>query len=202
MTRSLVLVLARSATAPSSCIDDHGIVSWILAGLGGWLLAGLCVAYALGAALGPDDEERLAQDEAFVHGGTTSAAGAFAAEYDRACLTPSAMMALRTLAHAWQLTGSEAAALVGVSEAIWDRIEADAWERTMSQDQMVRVSAIIGLFERLHLLFADAMADRWPRLSNAGPLFGGRTPVEAMVERGVPGMIETRRYVDALHQGC
>ena len=106
------------------------------------------------------------------------------------------MMALRNLAHAWQLTGSEAAALVGVSEVIWNRIE-----QTMSQDQMVRVSAIIGLFERLHLLFADAMADRWPRLSNAGPLFGGRTPVEAMVERGVPGMIETRRYVDALRQG-
>jgi hypothetical protein len=172
-----------------------------LVGLGGWLLASLCIAYALGVAIGPDDEELLTQDEAFVHGGTTSAAGAFASEIDRACLTPCALLALRNLARAWQLTGSEAAALVGVSGATWDRIEADAWGQTMSQDQMVRVSAIIGLFERLHLLFADAMADRWPRLHNTGPLFGNLTPVEAMLQRGVPGMLEVRQYVEALRQG-
>jgi hypothetical protein len=125
----------------------------------------------------------------------------FAAEADRARLTAAALIALRTLARAWRLTGAEAAALVGVSETTWDRIKAEAWKQTLSQDQMMRVSALIGIFKGLHLLFADAMADRWVRLRNAGPLFANRTPVEAMIERGIPGMIEIRQHVDALRGG-
>jgi len=125
----------------------------------------------------------------------------FAAEDDRARLTPAALMAVRNLARAWKLTGAEAAALVGVSETTWDRIKAGAWRQTLSQDQMVRVSAMIGLFKGLHLLFADDMADRWVRLRNAGPLFANLTPVDAMVERGIPGMIEVRQHIDALRGG-
>lgn len=125
----------------------------------------------------------------------------FASEHDRTRLTSAALIALRNLARAWRLTGSEAAALVGVSETTWDRIKADTWKQTFSQDQMMRVSAMIGIFKGLHFLFADNMADRWVRLRNSGPLFANLTPVEAMVERGIPGMIEIRQYVDALREG-
>jgi hypothetical protein len=71
----------------------------------------------------------------------------------------------------------------------------------LSQDQLTRVSALVGLFKGLALLFADDMADRWPRLANRGPLFARRTPIEAMVEGGIPRMIEARRYVDAARGG-
>jgi hypothetical protein len=125
----------------------------------------------------------------------------FALEHDRTRLTPAALMALRNLARPWKLTGGEAAALVGVSETTWDRIRTGAWKQTLSQDQMMRVSAMIGIFKGLHLLFADDMADRWVRLRNSGPLFSNLTPVEAMVERGIPGMIEIRQHVDALRGG-
>jgi uncharacterized protein (DUF2384 family) len=93
------------------------------------------------------------------------------------------------------------AALVGVSESTWDRIKAANWNQTLSQDQMMRVSALIGIFKGLHLLFADSMADRWVRLRNAGPLFSNLTPIDAMIERGIPGMIEIRQHVDALRGG-
>jgi len=125
----------------------------------------------------------------------------FAREADRARLTPAALIALRSLARAWGLTGAEAAALIGVSPTTWDRIKAGTWKQTLSQDQMMRVSALIGTFKALHLLFADDMADRWVRLRNAGPLFGHATPIEAMLERGIPGMIEIRQHVDALRGG-
>jgi len=125
----------------------------------------------------------------------------FASERDRARLTPAALLGLRSLARAWRLTGAEAAALIGVSETTWDRIRTGAWKQAFSQDQMMRVSALIGVFKGLHLLFADGMADRWVRLRNAGPLFGNRTPIEAMIERGIPGMIEIRQHVDALRGG-
>ena len=125
----------------------------------------------------------------------------FASEQDRARLTPAALAALRALARRWQLTGAETAALVGTSATTWDRIRAGTWKQILSQDQLMRVSALIGVFKGLHLLFADSMADRWPHLRNAGPLFANQTPVEAMVQRGIPGMIEIRQYVDALRGG-
>ncbi len=65
----------------------------------------------------------------------------------------------------------------------------------------MRVSALIGVFKGLHLLFGDEMADRWPRLRNSGPLFGNLTPIEAMVQGGIPRMLDVRRYVDALRGG-
>ena len=125
----------------------------------------------------------------------------FANEHDRERLTPAAIEAVRNLAKTWGVTGSEMAALLGVSPSTWDRIKSGAWGQALSQDQLTRASAMIGVFKGLHMLFADAMADRWVRLRNSGPLFENRTPIEAMIEGGIPTMIEVRRYVDALRGG-
>ena len=125
----------------------------------------------------------------------------FADETARARLTPAALEAVRNLADAWHATGEEMAALVGVSPSTWDRIRAAKWQQTLSQDQLTRMSALVGVFKGLNLLFADDMADRWPKLANRGPLFANRTPVDTMIEGGIPVMIEVRRYVDALRGG-
>lgn len=125
----------------------------------------------------------------------------FADERDRERLTPAALEACRNLAKGWNITGDEMAALLGVSPSTWDRIKGEAWSQALSQDQLTRASALIGLFKGLHLLFADGMADRWVRLRNSGPLFGNRTPIETMIEGGIPAMIDVRRYVDALRGG-
>ncbi|WP_291007640.1 antitoxin Xre-like helix-turn-helix domain-containing protein [Ferrovibrio sp.] len=122
-------------------------------------------------------------------------------EADRARLTPAAAQALRNLAQQWKLSRQEAADLVGMSASTWDRLAADKWQQSLSQDQLTRASALIGIYKGLHLLFADAMADRWPKLRNAGPLFENRSPVEAMVAGGIPLMLEVRRHVDALRGG-
>lgn len=125
----------------------------------------------------------------------------FAAEADRARLTPTAIRALRKVAEHWKLKGDEASALLGVSPSTWDRMCAGKWESSLSQDQLVRVSAMVGVFKGLHLLFADAMADRWVRLRNKGPLFDNQSPIEAMIEGGIPTMLDVRRHVDALRGG-
>ena len=125
----------------------------------------------------------------------------FAREEDRTRLTPAALAGLRSVAVAWRLSGRETADLLGVSASTWDRMQAGSWRQSLSQDQLTRVSAIVGVYKGLHLLFADDMADRWMRLRNSGPLFANLTPVEAMRERGIPGMIEIRRYIDALRGG-
>ena len=120
---------------------------------------------------------------------------------DRARLTSAALVALRGLTNAWKLTGQEAANILGVSMSTWERIRSDTWRQSLSQDQLMRVSALVGIYKGLHLLFADGMADRWVRLRNSGPLFVNRTPLEAMHEDGIPGLVDIRRYVDALRGG-
>src|SRR5215469_996111 len=122
-------------------------------------------------------------------------------ERDRARLSPAAITAMKGIAAHWHLRGHETAALLGVSPSTWDRMAAGKWEQSLSQDQLTRVSAVVGVFKGLHLVFADDMADRWTRLRNKGPLFDNRTPIEAMIEGGIPAMLDVRRHVDALRGG-
>jgi hypothetical protein len=135
------------------------------------------------------------------HSGSPRPLQTFAEEHDRERLTPAALEGTRNLAGAWRLTTEEAAALLGVSTTTWDRIRRRDWHQTLSQDQLTRISALLGVFKGLNLLFADDMAGRWPRLRNSGPLFENHAPVETMVHGGIPMMLEVRRYVDALRGG-
>lgn len=125
----------------------------------------------------------------------------FSEESDRSRLSGTAVKAFRKLADIWRLSNQEAASLLGVSVTTWERIKRGEREGSLSQDQLTRISALTGVYKGLHLLFADGMADRWPRLSNRGPLFHRRSPIEAMIEGGIPLMIEVRRYVDAVRGG-
>lgn len=125
----------------------------------------------------------------------------FSSESDRRRLTGAAVKAVLRLVDAWGGSNAEGAALLGVSESTWDRMKGSKWDGTLSQDQLTRASALIGVFKGLHLLFVNDMADRWPKLVNRGPIFDRRTPIEAMIEGGIPRMIETRQYIDALRGG-
>lgn len=102
---------------------------------------------------------------------------------------------------AWGLNNQIAAELIAVSPRTWGRMKTGEWAGRLSRDQLMRVSALTGLYKALHLYFSDALADRWVALRNTGPMFAGREPVEAMIEGGLPVIMETRNYVDALRGG-
>lgn len=125
----------------------------------------------------------------------------FSAEADRARLSKVALKAYKRLVENWGLTGQQAAALLDVSTSTWERLKQDGKEKHLSQDQLTRISAMIGIYKGLHLLFADDMADRWPRLENKGPLFARMSPIASMIKSGIPQMLEVRRYVDAVRGG-
>ena len=125
---------------------------------------------------------------------------AFASPADRVLLSPAAMAALCNLARAWRLTQAEAIALAGVSAPTWRRIQIGNWRETLSQDQLLRISTMVDVYRDLHRLFGEAMADRWVRLRNADPLFGGLSPIGAMAVRGTAGVLEVRRYVEEICQ--
>jgi len=124
----------------------------------------------------------------------------FSNESDRERLSTVALNAFVSLIAAWRLSNAEAASLLGVSGSSLDRIKRGA-RPTLSQDQLTRISALVGVFKGLHLLFADDTADTWMRRPNTGPLFDRLTPIEAMIEGGIPRMLDVRRYVDAVRGG-
>ena len=116
---------------------------------------------------------------------------------------PTFAVALKTflaLMKAWDLSNAEAAALLGVSPSTLDRMKRGS-QPTLSQDQLTRVSALVGVYKGLHLLFADETADQWARRPNLGPLFERDTPIQAMIEGGIPRMLEVRRTIDAVRGG-
>ena len=124
----------------------------------------------------------------------------FADERDRARLSEVALKAFLALIRAWDLSNAEASSLLGVSPSTLDRMKRGS-RPTLSQDQLTRVSALVGVYKGLHLLFADETGDEWARRRNSGPLFERDTPIQAMIEGGIPRMLEIRRYVDAVRGG-
>ena len=71
----------------------------------------------------------------------------------------------------------------------------------LDQDKVTRASLIIGLFKGLRLLFNGPLTYGWPKSPNAGPGFNGRSPVEVMIDGGIPAMMQVRQHIDALRGG-
>src|SRR5688572_4677092 len=63
---------------------------------------------------------------------------------------------------------------------------------TLGQDQLTRISYIVGIYKALHILLPEALADQWIRRSNDDALFGGQTPLDYMVRGGIPGLHQVR----------
>jgi hypothetical protein len=123
-------------------------------------------------------------------------------EETRATLTPAAIEGFVRLVETWRLTSKQATALLAEqSERTWFSMQSREWRGVLSHDALTRISALIGVYKGLHLLFSDPLADEWVRLRNTETLFGGVTPVDYMIAGGIPAMLETRRYIDALRGG-
>ena len=105
------------------------------------------------------------------------------------------------LADAWALKNNAAAGILDVEPRTWTRMKGGTWSGRLTQDQTLRLSAIIGLYKGLHLYFSDPLADRWFALPNSGPPFMGQSPLEYVLKGGLPALIATRSYVDALRGG-
>lgn len=98
----------------------------------------------------------------------------------------------------WGLNDVQAAALIDVDHATWNRIKAADREVGLGQEQLSRMSAVIIISRRLRELFVNDLSDRWPTLPNKGELSGGRTPVEAMIREGFAKMREVEAHIESL----
>jgi hypothetical protein len=112
-----------------------------------------------------------------------------------------ALKAYARIVEAWSLTVPEAAALADMSLSTWKRAKKPDYAGELTRDQMLRLSALVGLYKSLELYFSPALAQDWVRLANRGPEFDGVRPIDAMIKGGLPKILRVRDYVDALRGG-
>ncbi|HTQ53825.1 MAG TPA: MbcA/ParS/Xre antitoxin family protein [Bryobacteraceae bacterium] len=114
--------------------------------------------------------------------------------------------ALRTflnVAAAWELSAEEQRALLGwPAESTFFKYKAGEVS-TLPYDMLIRISLVLGIYKSLHILYPEHnLADRWVKLPNNNPLFGGRPALDLMVEGGMDGLYQVRRLLDSRRGGA
>ena len=108
------------------------------------------------------------------------------------------MRAFFNVARDWQIAAEEQRALLGwpAPSTFYKYRSGDVG--ALSYDMLTRLSLVLGIYKALHVLYPDAgLADRWVKLPNAHPLFGGRPALALMTEGGIDGLYQVRRLLDA-----
>jgi uncharacterized protein (DUF2384 family) len=116
-------------------------------------------------------------------------------------LTPAAIAAFFAIVEKWGLRNEDAMALLGgTSNGRYFELK-KKHKRALSQDELTRISLLIGIFKALNILFNTRLANEWPSRPNSNPMFNNARPLELLMRGGVPGMISVRRLLDARRGG-
>lgn len=113
-------------------------------------------------------------------------------------LSAPAVRTFFNIADAWQLTADEQRGLLGWPATSTFYNYRSGAVGTLSFDTLTRLSLVLGIYKALHILYPDhGLADRWIRLPNAHPLFGGLPALTLMIAGGIDGLYQVRRLLDA-----
>lgn len=113
-----------------------------------------------------------------------------------------ALKAFSRVMEDWRIPIHEAAALADMSESTWKRAKKPGFAGDLTHDQMLRLSAVIGIYKALRLYFSEPLASKWIALPNSGPLFDSARPIDTMIRDGLPQFLQVRSYLDALRGGA
>ncbi len=116
-------------------------------------------------------------------------------------LSPAAVEAFFKIAGNWDLKNQDAMALLGgVSHGRYYQLKGNR-KGVLTQDELTRVSFLIGIFKALNILFSRKLATQWVSRPNDNPMFANAPPLELLVRGGVPGMLGVRRLLDSRRGG-
>jgi uncharacterized protein (DUF2384 family) len=119
----------------------------------------------------------------------------------RARLSPSAIAAFFAIVEKWQLRNEDAMTLLGgTSNGRFYELKKNR-KGLLSQDELTRISLLIGIFKALNILFNQRLANQWTSRPNSNPMFNGAPPLQFLTRAGVPGMLGVRRLLDARRGG-
>ena len=124
------------------------------------------------------------------------------AKADRDRLSPSAVKGFLNIMATWRVRDADAMRLLGgVSNGRFYAMKKAPDAAVLDQDELQRVSFLVGIFKALNILFGDELADSWVQLPNQNRVFGGATPLAYLIRGGLPAFQTVRRLLDARRGG-
>ena len=115
-------------------------------------------------------------------------------------LSQSAMDGLFAITDKWQLPFEKVGELLGgIPRSTLYKMKTAAG--TLRQDELTRISYIVGIYKALHILLPEEHADRWMTRANDNFLFGGQAPLDYATRNGIPGLQQIRGLLDAARGG-
>ncbi len=121
---------------------------------------------------------------------------------ERERLSANAIKGFVNIAERWTLNEAQSRDLLGgLASSTYHTWRRQPDGKKLDQDTLMRISLVIGIYKALHIYFSEQWADRWVTLENRGPLFGGQTPINYMIQHGQPGMAQVRRMLDSWRGG-
>ncbi|MFL6306102.1 MAG: antitoxin Xre-like helix-turn-helix domain-containing protein [Candidatus Sulfotelmatobacter sp.] len=119
----------------------------------------------------------------------------------RASLSPAAIVAFFAIVDKWQLRNEDAMSMLGgISHGRYFELKRHR-KGLLSQDELTRISLLIGIFKALNILFGQRLANQWTSRPNSNPMFNGAPPLQYLSRGGVPAMIGVRRLLDSRRGG-
>ena len=120
---------------------------------------------------------------------------------NRVRLSRAAVKGLLGLARHWQLRDDDARALLGgMSNGSFYALKSHG-AKTLDEDQLTRISLLIGIFKALNILYSLKLADAWMTLPNTNPMFAGDSPLNYAKRGGIPALLRVRQLLDARRGG-
>lgn len=116
-------------------------------------------------------------------------------------LSPPAIAAFFKITELWDLNNETAMAMLGgVSNGRYYELKRKR-KGLLTQDELTRVSLLIGIFKSLNILFSRKLANEWISRPNSNPMFNYAAPQVLLTHGGMPGMISVRRLLDGRRGG-
>lgn len=120
---------------------------------------------------------------------------------NRTRLSPAAIKGLLRIAGHWNLRDEDTRALLGgVSSGSFYGLK-NGSSKKLDEDQLTRISLLIGVYKALNILYSQKLADAWMALPNANPMFGGDSPLNYAKKGGIPALLRVRQLLDARRGG-
>ena len=112
------------------------------------------------------------------------------------------MRAFFRIAAEWSLSNEEQRALLGwPPESTFYKYKAGEIG-VLSYDMLMRISLVLGIYKDLHILYPEPdLANRWIKLPNSNPLFGGQPALALLAGGGMDGLYQVRRLLDGRRGG-
>jgi uncharacterized protein (DUF2384 family) len=116
-------------------------------------------------------------------------------------LSPAAVGAFFKIVENWELRNEDARALLGgVSHGRFYELKSEH-KGVLTQDELTRISFLIGIFKSLNILFSRQLASRWISRPNSNPMFNNSPPLQLLIQSGMPGLMGVRRLLDGRRGG-